>query len=382
MAAQGSAGQGVSELDRRFMAAAVRLSRRNLGLTATNPSVGTLVVRDDGSGPVIVGTGVTALGGRPHAETQALAEAGARARGATAYVTLEPCAHHGRTPPCAEALVSAGIARVVGAASDPDPRVAGRGYAILRAAGIEVVEGVLAREAADLMAGYLIRSVRKRPEVILKLAVSADGMIGRVEEGNVAITGAQARAQVHAMRAETDAILVGIGTALADDPELTCRLPGMAARSPVRIVIDRSLRLPPASRLASTAREVPVLVAAPNDGDAKRRAALAAQGVDFLAVEEHDGRIALPELLEDLSQRGISTLMVEGGAETARRFIEEGLVDRIALFSGAVAVGAGGIASPVLPDQMPEGFERSGRATFGGDGYEEWVRTARFEVSV
>jgi diaminohydroxyphosphoribosylaminopyrimidine deaminase/5-amino-6-(5-phosphoribosylamino)uracil reductase len=215
------------ELDRRFMAAALRLSRRNSGRTSTNPSVGTIIVRDDGAGPMIVGTGVTAIGGRPHAETEALAEAGELARGATAYVTLEPCAHHGRTPPCAEALVRAGIARVVGAASDPDPRVSGKGYAILREAGVEVTERVLAAEASDQLSGYLMRSLKRRPEVILKMALSSDGKIGAKGQGQVAITGEVARREVHLMRTEADAILIGIGTALEDDPELTVRLPGL-----------------------------------------------------------------------------------------------------------------------------------------------------------
>ena len=250
-----------SAIDRRFMAAAIRLSRSHEGLTSTNPSVATLIVRDDGAGPVIVGRGVTAIGGRPHAEPQALDEAGELARGATAYVTLEPCAHHGRTPPCANALVAAGVARVVGAASDPDPRVSGKGYAILRAAGIEVVENVLAAEAADVMAAYLIRSSKKRAEVTLKLALSRDGMIGRKGAGQVAITGEVARRQVQLMRARSDAILVGIGTALADDPLLTVRLPGLEARSPVRIVLDRQARLPLSSRLVATAHEVPLFVA-------------------------------------------------------------------------------------------------------------------------
>ena len=173
-----STGPEQEALDRRFMAAALRLSRRNLGRTSTNPSVGTIIVRDDGAGPMIVGTGVTAIGGRPHAETEALTEAGELARGATAYVTLEPCAHHGRTPPCAEALAVAGIRRVVGAASDPDPRVSGKGYAILREAGVEVTERVLAADASDQLAGYLMRSLRKRPEVTLKMALSSDGKIG------------------------------------------------------------------------------------------------------------------------------------------------------------------------------------------------------------
>lgn len=362
-----------SELDRRFMAAAIRLSRRNLGLTGTNPSVGTLIVRDGR----IVGSGVTAIGGRPHAEPQALAEAGEAARGATAYVTLEPCAHHGRTPPCANALVSAGVTRVVGAASDPDPRVSGRGYAILREAGIEVVEGVLAQEAADMLRGYLTRSERKRPEVTLKLAISADGMIGRTGEGQVAITGPVSRRQVHMMRAESDAILVGIGTALADDPSLTCRLSGLEHRSPLRVVLDRGMRLPVQSVLARTARDVPVLVTAAEDCQPERRKALAEAGVDFLGVELHDGEIALPEFLEDLAARGILTLMVEGGAYTAQMFLEEGLVDRLALFTGPSKIGPGGIAAPLDRDHIPEGFRLLREARFGDDVYLEYVKGER-----
>ena len=360
-----------AEADRRFMAAAIRLARRHLGLTATNPSVGTLIVRDG----VIVGRGVTAPGGRPHAEPQALAEAGDLARGATAYVTLEPCAHHGRTPPCAEALVAAGVSRVVGAASDPDPRVSGRGYAILRAAGIAVTEGVLAAEAEDLLAGYLTRARLKRPEVTLKLAVSADGMIGRRGEGQMAITGPVARRQVHAMRAESDAILVGIGTALADDPELTCRLPGLEARSPARIVLDAALRLPPSSKLVAGTGRVPLLIAAPVAADPARRAALAARGAGFLSVDLHEGRIALPELLEDLGAQGFMTLMVEGGAETARHFLDEGLVDRIALFTGPAAIGADGIPSPVTAQDLPAGFGPVRQARLGDDLYTEYART-------
>jgi diaminohydroxyphosphoribosylaminopyrimidine deaminase/5-amino-6-(5-phosphoribosylamino)uracil reductase len=362
------------EIDRRLMAAAIRLERRHLGLTGTNPSVATLIVRDDGEGPVVVGSGVTAIGGRPHAEPQALKEAGALAAGATAYVTLEPCAHHGRTPPCAEALVAAGVVRVVGAASDPDERVSGKGYAILRKAGIEVAAGVLAEEAADVMAGYLMRASRKRPEVTVKLAVSRDGYIGRAGEGQVAITGEISRRQVHLMRAETDAILIGIGTALADDPELTCRLPGMEARSPVRIVMDAKARLPLKSKMVKEAREVPVWLAAAADSDRDRRSALEGAGVQFLATEAANGGFALPELLEDLAARGVSTLMVEGGAGTARHFLDEGLVDRIALFVGPGEIGAGGIASPIAPDRVPEGFRLAREARYGDDSYSEWVR--------
>jgi diaminohydroxyphosphoribosylaminopyrimidine deaminase/5-amino-6-(5-phosphoribosylamino)uracil reductase len=370
----GAAANASNETDRRFMAAAIRLSRRHLGLTGTNPSVATLIVRDDGDGPVIVGSGVTAIGGRPHAEPQALKEAGALAAGATAYVTLEPCAHHGRTPPCAEALVTAGVTRVVGAASDPDERVSGKGYAILRKAGIEVTEGVLAREAADLMAGYLMRSLRKRPEVTVKLAVSRDGRIGVPGMGQVAVTGAIARRQVHLMRAEADAILIGIGTALADDPELTCRLPGLEARSPARIVLDAQARLPLATKMVHETRRVPVWLAAAADCDKNRRLVLEGAGVQFLATEAVNDGFALPELLEDLAARGVSALMVEGGAETVRRFLEEGLVDRIALFVGPDEIGAGGIESPVAPGRMPEGFRMIREARYGEDQFSEWVR--------
>ncbi|MAW89113.1 MAG: riboflavin biosynthesis protein RibD [Phyllobacteriaceae bacterium] len=361
--------------DRRFMAGAIRLSRSHLGLTGTNPSVGTLIVRDDGAGPVIVGSGVTAVGGRPHAEPQALEEAAGRARGATAYVTLEPCAHHGRTPPCANALVDAGIARVVIAASDPDPRVSGKGAAILRAAGLEVTEGVLAREAADLMAGYLMRSSSMRPEVTLKMAVSADGMIGLEGRGQVAITGEVSRAQVHVMRAEADAILVGAGTVAADDPELTCRLPGMEDRSPIRIVLDKGLRTPVSSRIARSARTVPVWIAAAADAGPDRRQALADCGVDFLAVDLLDGRICLPELLEDLAARGISTLFVEGGAMTARRFLDENLVDRVCLFESRMRIGKSGVPAPLVSSAVPPEFALQRQATFGHDTFREWTRT-------
>lgn len=361
-------------IDRRYMAAAIRLSRKHNGLTGTNPSVGTLIVRDDGGRPVIVGRGVTAIGGRPHAETEALAEAGELARGATAYVTLEPCAHHGRTPPCANALVSAGISRVVGAASDPDDRVAGKGYAILRGAGIEVVENVLAAEAADQMAGYLIRSLKKRPEVTLKLAVSEDGMIGRKGEGQVAITGQISRAQVHLMRAESDAILVGMGTALADDPELTVRLEGLRRRSPIRIVLDPKARLPVTSKLVRSAAETPVWIAACGDADADARASLTKAGVRILAAELFDGRLALPELLDDLAGQGISTILVEGGAEIARAFLTDELVDRIALFEGPAPIGADGIPAPIDARSIPRDFDLVRRARFGDDSYSEWAR--------
>ncbi|PYE87180.1 bifunctional diaminohydroxyphosphoribosylaminopyrimidine deaminase/5-amino-6-(5-phosphoribosylamino)uracil reductase RibD [Phyllobacterium leguminum] len=361
--------------DLRFMAAAIRYSRRHLGLTGTNPSVATLIVRDDGRGPVIVGRGVTAVGGRPHAETIALAEAGEKARGATAYVTLEPCAHHGRTPPCAEALVAAGVKRVVAGATDPDARVSGRGYAILREGGIEVIEGILAESAADLMAGYLMRSSAKRPEVTLKLALSADGMIGRKGEGQLAITGPVSRAQTHLMRAQSDAILIGIGTALADDPTLTCRLPGLEQRSPVRIVLDSDLRLPLSSALVLSASAVPLWIACSADADPQKRQAMIDAGCRILATESIDGRIALPELLEDLAALGIATVLVEGGADVAGQFLSEGLVDRIALFEGEVEIGReNGVAVPGLQSHIADSFTPSREARFGADRFTEFTR--------
>ena len=361
-------------LDRRFMAAALRLSRKNAGRTSTNPSVGTLIVRDDGAGPMIVGTGVTAIGGRPHAETEALTEAGELARGATAYVTLEPCAHHGRTPPCANALVNAGVARVVGAASDPDPRVSGKGYAILRAAGVEVVEKVLATEAAEQMAGYLIRSLKKRPEVILKLALSSDGKIGVRGAGQVAITGDIARREVYMLRAEADGILVGVGTALEDDPALTVRLPGLENRSPARIVLDRQIRLPVASKLVSGIDRVPLYLAACLEADPQRRAELERVGVRFIGTETHEGGVALPELLDDLAALGMASVLVEGGAKVASAFLAEELVDRIILFRGPEAIGDDGIASPIDADHIPAGFRKLRDMRFGEDGYAEWIR--------
>ncbi len=357
--------------DRRFMAASIRLSLRHLGLTGSNPSVGALIVDAAGS---IVGRGVTALGGRPHAERQALDEAGEQARGATAYVTLEPCAHHGQTPPCAEALIAAGIHRVVVGAADPDLRVAGRGCAMLRAAGIEVVEGVMADQAAEALAGYLTRSLRKQPHVTLKLALSRDDMIGRLGEGQMPITGPVARAQAQLLRAASDVILVGVATAIADDPLLTVRLPGLADRSPIRVILDKDVRLPPESALAQTAAQVPLRLAVGGSADPALRQALAALRVEFLPAELLNGRIALPRLLADIAAEGISTVMVEGGAATARAFLVDDLVDRIVLFRGGVEIGAGGIVSPVKWGDRPNGFTLARDSRYGNDLCREWVR--------
>lgn len=353
--------------DERFMAAAIRLSRWHLGATGANPSVGCLIVKDG----TIVGRGVTARSGRPHAETQALAEAGEAARGATAYVTLEPCSHHGKTPPCAEALIAYGLSRVVVAATDPDPRVSGRGLRMLQDAGIAVTAGVLETEAEIQLEAYLNRQRRNRPQVTLKLAVSADGMIGRHGVGQVAITGREARAQSHILRAENDAILVGSGTVLADDPELTCRLPGLEDRSPVRVVLDRRLDTPLDAKLVQGIVEGhPLLIAAAPDADPGRRAALAAAGAELLDLDGPDYQI----VLEALAARGLSSLIVEGGRRTATAFLAQGLVDRIMLFTADLVVGEGGIASPVSPDAIPDGFTLRSSARFGADRLLEYVK--------
>jgi diaminohydroxyphosphoribosylaminopyrimidine deaminase/5-amino-6-(5-phosphoribosylamino)uracil reductase len=337
----------VTALDQRFMGAAIRIARRHLGLTAPNPSVGALVVAKGEGGPQVVGRGVTALGGRPHAEPQALAAAGAAARGATLYVTLEPCAHHGRTPPCTDAIVAAGIARVVVALGDPDPRVAGHGFAKLRAAGIEVVEGVAAEEARDGLSGHVSRILRGRPRVLLKLAVSADRKLGRRDAANVAITGPLARTRTHILRAEADAVLVGIGTALIDDPALTVRLPGLEVASPLRVVLDGAARLPATSRLATTARDVPVRLLVGEHADPERRRILAGLGVDVVPVPVGPGGRIDPEAaLARLAADGIGNLMVEGGAEIAATLVERDLVDDIVLFASETLVGADGLALP------------------------------------
>ncbi|EPE99231.1 bifunctional diaminohydroxyphosphoribosylaminopyrimidine deaminase/5-amino-6-(5-phosphoribosylamino)uracil reductase RibD [Rhizobium grahamii] len=361
--------------DARFMQEAIRLGLLHLSQTSTNPSVGCVIVRDG----QIVGRGVTAVGGRPHAEPQALAEAGELARDATAYVTLEPCSHYGKTPPCAEALIAYGVGRVVISVTDPDPRVSGRGIAMLRDAGIDVESGILEEEGRRSLAAYLTRQTKNRPYVTLKLAVSADGMIGKKGEGQVAITGPAARAEVQKLRAETDAILVGIGTAVADDPLLTVRTAGLETRSPVRVVLDEHLSLPLDSKLVATARQVPLIVVATepprfdNSEDKAflaRRDALDQAGVEVVQCNPN----RLDELLPALASRGISSLVVEGGARTAKLFLDAGYVDRILLYQGPGVIGQDGIESPVTKTDMPSDLLHRGTFIFGDDRLDEYER--------
>jgi diaminohydroxyphosphoribosylaminopyrimidine deaminase / 5-amino-6-(5-phosphoribosylamino)uracil reductase len=329
--------------DHRFMALALALGRRGLGRVWPNPAVGAVIVRHERSGPVIVGRGWTQPGGRPHAETEALLRAGAGARGATLYVTLEPCSHHGKTPPCVDAIVAAGISRVVAALEDPNPRVAGQGFARLKAAGIAVDLGLGATQARRDHAGHVRRITDGRPLVTLKLAVSADGKAGSAGRRPLAITGAPARARAHLLRAQHDAILVGIGTVLADDPELTCRLPGMLARSPVRVVLDSHLRLPPTSRLVAGARAVPLWVIASEQAAVAAEKVLRAHGVEVLRVARAPGGLDLGDALKQLAARGITRLLVEGGPIVAAGFVTSDLVDAAVLFRAPHMVGSDGI---------------------------------------
>jgi diaminohydroxyphosphoribosylaminopyrimidine deaminase/5-amino-6-(5-phosphoribosylamino)uracil reductase len=330
---------GLAADDTRFMALALALGRRGLGRTWPNPAVGAVIVKDG----VIVGRGWTQPGGRPHAEVEALRRAADAARGATLYVTLEPCSHFGKSPPCADAVIAAGVARVVSAIEDPNPKVAGEGHARLRAAGIAVEIGVGAREATHDHAGHIRRVRDGRPHVMLKLAISADGKVGAAGRRPVAITGAEVRDRVHLLRAQSDAIMVGIGTVLADDPVLTCRLPGMAAYSPVRIVLDSALRLPIGSRLVGTAREVPVWVVAGQDAPGAAEEALRQAGAIVVRSNARDGRLDLVATLQLIAARGVTRLMVEGGPTLAAALVAAALIEEAVLFHSPMVVGADGI---------------------------------------
>jgi diaminohydroxyphosphoribosylaminopyrimidine deaminase / 5-amino-6-(5-phosphoribosylamino)uracil reductase len=329
--------------DLAFMELALALGRRGLGRTWPNPAVGAVVVRRAPDGPVILGRGWTQPRGRPHAETQALERAGGAARGATLYVTLEPCSHHGQTPPCADAIIAAGIAQVVSALEDPNPQVAGAGHRRMAAAGIAVRVGIGAEAARRAHAGHIRRMRENRPHVILKLAVSADGKAGLAGRRPAPITGEPARARVHLMRAMSDAVLTGIGTVLADDPLLTCRLPGMAGRSPVRVVLDGELRLGLDTRLVATARETPLWVVTSALAAEDRAQALRSAGAEVLRVPAAEGRLDLAAVLERLAERGITRLMVEAGPILAAAVLGADLVDEAALLRSSKVIGPDGI---------------------------------------
>ncbi len=355
------------------MAAALRLGRRNLGHTGSNPSVATLLVKDD----AIIGCGMTAKGGRPHAEILALAEAGIAAKGAIAYVTLEPCAHHGNTPPCCDALIEAGVGKVVIPMSDPNPLVAGKGLARLRAAGIEVVENICAQEARRDHAGHILRILEKRPFVQMKMAITANGMAGRKKQ-RLIVSGEEWQAYAQLLRTQCDAILTGIGTAIADDPLLTCRLPGLESRSPHRLIFDRHLRLPVSSKLAQTAKDVPLTIFTMHNAPAEKTAVLEKQGVNIRAIDGQGDFIA--QALHDMSTMGFTRLLLEGGPRLVAEFLERDLVDEILIaqnpmiYEGEDAISAF-TAGHWQRVTNPAVFAKTNEADFGQDRLQAYWRT-------
>jgi diaminohydroxyphosphoribosylaminopyrimidine deaminase/5-amino-6-(5-phosphoribosylamino)uracil reductase len=345
------------------MAAALSLAARNLGQTWPNPAVGCVIVDQAGH---VVGRGFTQRGGRPHAETEALKMAGERAKGGTAYVTLEPCSHHGKTPPCAEALVAAGIKRCVAAIEDPDPRVSGGGLAKLKEAGIAIETGVLAAQARDLNIGFLTRVATGRPFVALKLATSLDGRIATKAGDSRWITGEAARAFGHRLRATHDAIAVGSGTILADDPELTCRIPGLEHRSPVRLVFDRRGRTPATAKVMT--QHPPTWVIG------ERPVKNAAQ---FIEIKKN---IEPADVLAKLGEAGLTRILVEGGAVLATALLKAGLIDRLYWFRAPIVIGGDGLPgiAPMDLDRLADsvGLRCMGRRALGNDVLELYERPA------
>ncbi len=367
--ASGPSPAGEKHVDVRWMRSALALARRGLGAVWPNPAVGCVIINEGRA----VGRGWTQPGGRPHAETEALRRAGQAARGATAYVSLEPCCHWGRTPPCADALIDAGVRRVVVAVEDPDPRVAGNGIARLRAAGLAVDAGLGAEEATEINAGFLTRLALGRPLVTLKLATSLDGRIATSGGESQWITGPPARDRGHALRAAHDAVMVGTATVLADDPQLTCRLPGLGQRSPLRVVLDRQLRIPRSAAVIADARQTPTWILTLRSADAARRAPLLAAGVTLIDVDPDPDE-------SDRSRRGARSPRrarrhpaSDRGRRSARRRAAAAprLVDRLAWFHAPLLIGGDGtpaVAALGL-DRLADapGFERLSVARIGDD---------------
>jgi diaminohydroxyphosphoribosylaminopyrimidine deaminase / 5-amino-6-(5-phosphoribosylamino)uracil reductase len=323
------------ESDRRWMRVALRLAGEALGITSPNPAVGCVIVRDGRT----LGAGATAAGGRPHAETIALARAGARARGAAAYVTLEPCAHQGQTPACARALIDAGVRRVVVGCVDPYPAVRGRGIAMLRRAGIAVTAGVLEAECRRLNEGFISRVTRRRPFVTLKLAMSLDGRIAAASGDSRWISSPPARAMVHQWRREADAVMVGAGTVCVDNPRLTCRIRG--GRDPARVIVDARLKVPPAAQVFHLRSHAPSILVTTTANLARARRRYRGAPIEVIAAPAAHGELALAALMREFGRRGWSKVLIEGGAHLAGAALRAGIVDRIAIFVAPKLVGAG-----------------------------------------
>ena len=361
--------------DFRWMRAALALGAQGLGRVWPNPSVGCVIVKDGR----LVGRGVTAVGGRPHAEAIALAQAGPAARAATAYVTLEPCAHHGKTPPCAEALISAGVSRVVIALQDPDPRVSGQGISKLKAAGISVEQGCVAPEARVQHQGFLTRITEGRPMLTLKLASTIDGRIATASGESQWITGPSARAHVHAQRARHDAVMVGGGTARNDDPELTVRGFGDLPRPPVRIVLSRRLDLPLDSRLTRSVDRAPLWLCHGTDCATSMLSGFENRGARLIACAiAANSQLDLVDIFQKLGTHGLTRVYCEGGGALAASLLQAGLVDRLDLYTAGKLIGAEG-----TPSLGALGLERLSEAPqfslnayhqIGGDLYQRWER--------
>ncbi len=357
--------------DNRWMELAVHLARQGLGRTGKNPSVGCVIVRETADGAEVLGRGVTGDGGAPHGERAALARAGDKARGATLYVTLEPCSHHGGTPPCTDAIIEAGIARVAAAVDDPNPLVGGDGFRRLEEAGIAVARGILPQEAGWITAGHLLRVKENRPFVQLKLAVSKDGLIAPGDGAPQWVTGEAARKRGHLMRAQADVIMVGRGTVAADDPALDCRLPGLGKYSPLPVVLDSGLSIDPGARLVenSFARPLQVFYHGDDDGDARaeRAEVLTGKGAVLHAVGRgHEGGLDLNGVLGRLAALGTTRVLVEGGPSLARSFYDEGLIDEAVVFRGTEALAGTGLKP--LKSQGVEVF----------DNRDEWTPAPEF----
>lgn len=351
----------MSERDATFMRRALALAERARGLTSPNPLVGAVVVQGD----AVVGEGFHRAAGQAHAEIEALDAAGTRARDATLYVTLEPCAHHGRTPPCAPRVMAAGVRRVVAAMTDPNPLVSGRGLAALREAGVDVTEGVLADEAARQNRAFVTAMRRGRPHVTLKGAVTLDGRIADAEGASRWITGDAARARAHRLRSESDAIVVGIETVLKDDPRLDVRLDAPWPREPYRVVLDSLARTPVGSRIIAAGTSARAIIAVGERADGARVAALGARGATVVRCPGRDGRVDLAKVLDWLATREVRAVLVEGGGEVHAAFLDAGLVDRVAVF----------IAPLVLGGRAPALVGGAGRAL------KDAVRLEAFEIT-
>jgi diaminohydroxyphosphoribosylaminopyrimidine deaminase/5-amino-6-(5-phosphoribosylamino)uracil reductase len=358
--------------DVRFMALALALGRRGLGNTWPNPAVGAVIVKDG----FIVGRGWTQPGGRPHAEVEALRQAKRHAHGATLYCTLEPCSHQGKSPPCADAIIKAGIARVVSAIEDPNPEVAGKGHERIRAKGIQVDVGLCAEEARRAHAGHFRRVQKSRPYVTLKLAISSDEKVGLPGRKPVMLSGDEARNRVFQMRAQHDAILVGIGTVRADNPQLNCRLPGMLERSPVRVVLDASLKLPLATSVVATVSATPTWVFTSRKPSDIAEDILKQKGCKVFRVADQNGKLDLDEVLKVLAEQGITRLMVEGGPIVAASFVGADLVDEAVLLRAEKTVGPTGIDAleGMALGALTESLHLRGTEKLGTDTVESYER--------